>query len=91
MVFQGISQGFIKESGSTTRRAKRVVPRTLRKKMKTAYKNSAARLYLAFMAETASAAIGGATENPKRIEGGCLLYTMPNSRSQQHPPTPYYS
>ena len=91
-----LNQGCIKECGSTIpKKQVFLFPPTLYLHaelfMKTTYKNSPARAYLASMAETANLSSKSEIQKPKRMEGGCLLYTMPNSGRQQHPPTPYYS
>ncbi|MBS0401193.1 MAG: hypothetical protein JSR53_05645 [Proteobacteria bacterium] len=61
----------------------------------TAIKKTAARFYLACMAEADArekqAQATARREAPQRLIGGCVLYHLPLARKQQHPPTPYYS
>jgi hypothetical protein len=87
-------QGYIKVSSKKVRT--RI--RTLRLRvsfnigaiMKKAIKNTAARNYLASMAEAASATCGDVPRpKPRRIEGGCLLYMLP-SKGQGRKPAPIY-
>lgn len=60
--------------------------------MKTTQKQLSARAYLAMMQEADTQhQFQVQHQKPTRIAGGCLLYTLKNSRVQQHPPTPYYS
>lgn len=60
--------------------------------MKTARQNNAAWAYLASMPDTSYMEKATVPKpRPRLLTGGCLLYRLPNSRRQQHPPTPYYS
>lgn len=59
--------------------------------MKASNKQTAAKAYFASMCFDIEKQPQRERQKPQRIEGGCLLYTLKNNRSQQHPPAPYYS
>lgn len=59
--------------------------------MKAVNKQTAVRAYFEAMGFNDKKPAKQEKPKPQRLAGGCLLYTLRNSRVPQHPPAPYYS